>query len=428
MLEMLTGPVLDNVRGLEPLGTFVNLPRGKIEYVTSSATSREGNKAVFDLLDQNESWTVTNGGVKLARTLRRNAAKIGGCTLEAPNALEPGVNSGGERRHAYAVKIAEGKTREEGLLYDHREMPAETDLTSRESLVAGLAVAYGDSADRPAGCVLHDPPCPPGWVDLDRIAAEFWDPDNDPQESRRFFGNQITHASDAWLSQVEVSAVLADLVVKPGEVITMGFDGSRRRTHATTDATALIGCRLSDGHLFELGVWEEPEGPEAADWEVPVVEVEAAVASAFGTYRIAGFFADPAKGWRSHVNAWEGKYADQLVRSPDNRRVMARRDHPFEWWMTGGRQVEIVRATKRAHDSITSKEITISARALALIRHLLAARRRSSKVGIQIAKEFPESARKIDAGVCGILALEARDTAVAMGILPDEEAMGGYTF
>lgn len=434
MLEMLrNGPAMDNHPGLEPLDTFVNLPRaGKIQYVTASAPSREGNKPVFAVLDQTEAWTASNGGLKLARVIRRNAAKIGGHTLEAPNAYEPGLGSVAERSHAYAKKIAEGGTRDDGLLVDHREMPAGASLVDRDSLVAGLAVAYGDSADRPGGCVIHDPPCPPGWVDLDRIAAEFWDPDNDPQDSRRYFGNQVTHATDAWLDQVQVSARQAPELltqpVRPGDVITVGFDGSRERAHSKPDATGLVGCRVSDGHLFEIRLWEAPDGPGGDEWEVPVVEVEAEVASIFETYLVAGFFADPAKGWRSHVNSWEGKYAHLLHKAPDGRVVKARRDHPFEWWMTGGRITEIVRATKRLRDAIVGGQITVG-RTSGLTRHLLNARRRSSKLGIQVAKESPESPHKIDLAVCGILAMEARDNAVALGITGEvEQEMGGYTF
>jgi hypothetical protein len=57
LLEMLRdGPVVDNFPGLEVFDSFVNLPRGRIEFVTSSATSREGNRPVFCVLDQTEEW------------------------------------------------------------------------------------------------------------------------------------------------------------------------------------------------------------------------------------------------------------------------------------------------------------------------------------------------------------------------------------
>ncbi len=55
--------------------------------------------------------------------------------------------------------------------------------------------------------------------------------------------------------------------VQTRDLVTLGFDGSRFR-----DSTALIGCRLSDGYLFEVGVWERPD--DVDDWEVPAGEVD----------------------------------------------------------------------------------------------------------------------------------------------------------
>jgi hypothetical protein len=219
LLEMLReGPAIDEY-DVEPLDTFVNLPKGRIEFVTSAATSREGNRPNFAVLDQTEEWKPSNGGVKLAATIRRNLGKTGGASIESPNAYEPGAESVAEGSAEYAVRIAEGRARDDGLLYDHREWPPETEMSDRESLIAGLAVAYGDSAEQ-AG----------GWVDLERIAAEVYDPATNPQDARRYYGNQITHASDAWLSQPEWARCLdVTKSVSDREQITLGFDGSRKR-------------------------------------------------------------------------------------------------------------------------------------------------------------------------------------------------------
>ncbi len=413
LLEMLRdGPACDLYPGLEPMETFVNLPKGRIEAVTAAATSREGNRPVFVAMDQVESWLPSNGGVKLAATLRRNLGKTSGSAIETPNAFVPGEESVAENTAKYADLVLAGKVKDAGLLYDHREAPASTDLADRESLLAGLRIAYGDAT----------------WVDLDRLVAEIWSPDTDPADARRYYLNQVSNATDAWLAHHEISAVQRVMEeVDPGEVITVGFDGSRERVHSKADATGLVGCRVRDGHLFTIACWEQPDGPAGKDWEVPVGEVEAAVATTFRKYRVAAFFADPAKGWRSHVNQWEGTYARSLVRSRSGQRVMAGRNHPFEWWLTGGRVTEIVRATKRLHDAIVNGEVTIDG-SLALAQHLRNARRRASKQGIQIAKAYPESPNKIDLAVCALLALEARDQAIALGISARKKVRASYTF
>lgn len=407
LLEMLEGPVVDNYVGLEPLDTFVNLPRGRIEPITSSARSVKGNKALFAILDQTEEWTASNGGVRLAEVMRINAAKLGGTTVESPNAFTPGEDSVAEQTAEYYKNILEGQAKDDGLLYDHREAPPETDLDDRESLVAGLRFAYGDSSDHPDGCVLHDPPCAPGWSPIDRLVADTWDLGTDPQTARADFLNQVTHASDSWISRVEWGAC-ADpgKTVADGERITLGFDGSRHRNRGVTDATALIGCRVEDGHIFEVAVWEQPDGAAGKDWWVPTDEVEAAVRKAFQRWKVVGFYADPAADWRSFIASWEFAYGRRL-------RVRSTQQHPIEWWMN--RAQLVVRALEQFHSAVVNGGMTHDG-SFALTRHVLNARRRPSRSGLQIAKEHPDSRRKIDAAVAATLAWQARIDAVSKGI------------
>lgn len=393
LLEMLReGNAIYNYPGLEPMESFVNLPKGRIEFVTSAATSREGNRPVFAILDQTEAWYTSNGGVKLAAALRRNLGKTDGSSIEAPNAFLPGEGSVAEDSASYAQRIGEGRAREAGLLYDHREAPPETDLEDRESLIAGMTYAYGDST----------------WVDLDRLVAEIWDPSTHPQDARRFYLNQITHASDQWISQPDwkacanVTAVVADR-----EVVVLGFDGSRKRARGKADATALIGCRVSDGHLFTLGVWEQPDGPAGRDWQVPAIEVDAAVCSAFERFTVVGMYADPAK-WESYIADWEAKFGNRL-------KVKASRDHPMEYWMTGSRSLTIARALEQFETAVVERELSHDGD-FALTRHVLHARRRVGRSGISISKEHPESPNKIDAAVAAVLAYTARLDAFAAGL------------
>lgn len=136
------GPIYDNY-DIDPMETFINVPRGRIEAVTSSGTSREGFRPVFSAMDQTESWKPSNGGRKLASTIRRNLAKVNGCSVETPNArvpAGPGAESVAEKSlTAYKLQL-EGRTRmQSGILVDHREAPAETDPADRESLRRGLA-------------------------------------------------------------------------------------------------------------------------------------------------------------------------------------------------------------------------------------------------------------------------------------------------
>ena len=409
VLGMLCGPVVDDYPGLEPLETFVNLPVGQIRRVGSSARTVKGARTVLGILDQTEEWVRSNGGLVLAQNMRTNAVKVGGRTLESPNAYVPGEGSVAEQSAAYAQKIAEGRARNSGLLYDHREAPADTDLTDRESLVAGLRYAYGCSSDDPRGCVLHDPPCRPGWSPVQANADAFWDPANDVQRLRADFLNQITHASDSWITRPEWNARSADVVGEvappaPGDVVTLGFDGSRGRSRGTADATALVACRVHDGLVWPVRVWEQPTGPDGDGWRVPTDEVDRAVREAFSTWRVVGFYADPAR-WEGTVAGWEASWGATLT-------VRASGSNPVEWWM--GSRARVTRALEAFRGAVVDGDL-VHTGALVLTTHVLNARRRTNASGYGIYKQHPDSPDKIDAAVAAVLAWTARLDAVAAG-------------
>lgn len=415
VLEMCThGAVLD-AYGIVPMETFVAVPRGRIEYVTSSATSREGGRPVFAVLDQTESWHLSNGGHRLAGAIRRNLTKTGGSSVESPNAFRPGFKSVAELTHEAWRHQEAGRSRGRagGILLDHREAPADTVISDRESLIRGLAYAYGCSADH--DCVLPGHSHPRGWIDLDRVVEDFWDPSADPSDSRMFFLNQITSASDSWVTRQEWDAARHvdadgepfDPVLEPGEAVTLGFDGSRRREQGRADATALVACRVSDGYTWAVAVWQQPEGVD--DWQVPAEEVDRVVRATVAELNVVGFYADPAK-WESWVAGWERSFGHRL-------QVKASEKHPIEWWMTGGRSNLIVKATEKAHTAIVSGEMSHGGELDAVLgEHVINARRREGRSGVQIGKETPNSPRKIDAAVAFILAYQARLDAVAAGI------------
>lgn len=421
LLEMIReGPVLDEYPGLEPLDSFVVLPRGRIEQITASARSTKGAPIVFATLDQTEEWVPSNNGPRLAQAIRTNAGKNGGRTIESPNAFIPGENSVAEKSAEYAAAILEGRARNDGLLYDHREAPPDTDMSDLESLTLGLRVSYGDSSGHPDGCVIHDPPCPPGHTNLDALIDLVYDPASDVQVLRSDLLNQITHASDSWVSSPEWGACFdGDAVVRDKDVIVLGFDGSRGRTKGKADATALIGCRVRDGHLFEIGersVWEPPRremtrrdrektGDESPAWSPPMAEVEAAVRLAFSRYTVIGFYADPS-GWMEQVAKWEAKYGSQL-------KVKASVREPIAAWPRG-KTTNAVDAVENLRAAISNGECTHDGSS-PLTRHVLNARRRAFRTGYLLYKAYPDSPDKIDAAYAAVMAWKARLDAVAAG-------------
>jgi hypothetical protein len=256
--------------------------------------------------------------------------KRGGHLLESPNAFTEGSDSVAESTMTAFQLIRDGRAKlETGVLYDHREAPPETDMADAESLLRGLAVAYGDSADV-EHCAIHEPPCErPGWVDLEHIAASIWEPDADPQVSRSDWLNQVTHASNAWLSSRR----------GPRATATGRTPRSRRSPTATSSRSASTGPAAREGQAGRDRADRLPRRRRApvrdrrvgspggqVKWPIPGrrrSRDRGGHRRRVPPLQVAAFYCDPAKDWRSFVNAWEAKYAARLVRSREGKQVTA---------------------------------------------------------------------------------------------------------
>jgi phage terminase large subunit-like protein len=107
-------------------------------------------------------------------------------------------------------------------------------------------------------------------------------------------------------------------------------------------------------------------------------------------------------------------------------KVRATASHPIEWWMTGGRSVIAARAIERLESAILARQVTHDG-SFTLTRHVLNARTRPGRGGVQLHKEHPESPRKIDAAIAAVAAYEARAQAVAGRLGQPRQPMGGWT-
>ena len=394
VLDMLRmGPAIDEF-DIDPMETFVALPKGRIEYITSSGDSKEGERPTFAVLDQSEAWNQRNGGKNLAAVIRRNLAGTGGTSLETPNSYRPGSGSVSEESFEFAQMIKDGRARESGLLLDHQEAPADTDMSDDDSLYAGLLEAYGTSAKENGG-----------WVDISRIIDEIRDPATDPQDARQYFLNQITHASDSWMSRPELMGAADSTVVIPDdERIVLGFDGSKGRSRGKADATALVGMSVDSRHLFTIRVWEKTDA-DPQDWAPNPAEVDAVVRETFQKFNVLGFYADPS-GWTGQIAQWEADFGRRL-------RVKASRDAPISAWPRG-KDTKVSEHVEKLRQALVMREITWDGGS-ALMRHILNARRRSTRTGYLLYKQFPDSPDKIDAAYAAVMAYKAYIDALSRG-------------
>ena len=371
---------------------------GEIVPSTASNSAKDGGKETHVVFDETHLYTLPELR-RMYDTVRRNLGKRKDAqpwSHETSTMYLPGENSVAEDTHKLAKAIKSGKARRSRLFFDHRQGPEDIDLADEEQLVSALRETYGPFAEV---------------MDLQRLVDEILDPRNAPGDSRRYYLNQPTAANDAFLAAYEWGACKAeDKELQRGDIITLGFDGSRGRARGKADATALIGCRVRDGHIFELGVWEQPDGVD--EWSPPMAAIESAIAHAFSRYRVVAAYMDPAKDWRSHVNAWEAKYGNRV-------KVKVKRDHPFEWWMTGGRSHLNQRAIEQFEGAVRNQDMTHDG-SFALTQHILNARRRVRNQKLTLAKEHDYSPNKVDAAVAAVLAWQARLDAVAAGIGTDK--------
>lgn len=351
---------------------------GKLEPVTSSAGSREGQRLTFAVLDETHLWWLRNGGIKLASTLRRNLAKMNGRSIETTNAPLLGEKSVAERSGNVASRSA-------GILWMHRQ-PKETpqpDWTDARMLAA-LREAYGDAS----------------WINLRRILADIRDPDTAWDDALRFFFNVRTVGTGAavdprrWDALAHPRNADGELRYPDGDPpagtrIGLGFDGS-----ITTDTTSLRGC-TADGYGFTLGFWQRPPGVE--DWSVPRDEVQRAVHGAFTRYDVGLMIADPPKWW-DEIKGWAETYPDRVKALDTNS---ARRFAPaVDRWLTA------LREGTYTHDGDPVAAEHVKAAHLRRVR--LADAADDSRTMYIMVKG--EDGRKIDVAVADVLAGWAAST------------------
>ena len=380
------------------------------EAVTSSPTALEGGRATFVVKNETHHWLSNNQGHEMNAVIDRNATKSAGGssrTLAITNAYDPSQGSvAQETREAYDEQEG-GTTRFSGLLYDSLEAPPDAPLDRLdgpdgpgiESVLRGVR---GDSV----------------WLDIPRMVKAIMDPRNPPSRSRRFWYNQIVAAEDAWADPAWIDATARpDTEIAEGEEVVLFGDGSK-----SDDSTGLVGCRLSDGHLFTWGVWQKPRGDRGKGWLAPRNEVDERVNAAFERFTVVGFFFDPSHAkddsdsssyWTPLADEWHRKYSARLklwAVAAGNEK------HSVLWDMASpNRQGQFVNAAEQFVEDLESGRFTHDGHG-ALKAHLRNARRYPTNYGVSLSKRHRESADKIDLAVCAVGARLVRRLVLNKGV------------
>lgn len=255
------------------------VPGAKMEPVTAAAGSREGQPITAGLIDESHLMSPSNGGVKLARTIRRNVAKMGGTSFETTNAFVVGAESVAE---SSCDAVRNGSP---GIFADEVEAPREidgvpVDLNAPDAVLdKALKVAYGDS----------------WWIDTPRLVSDMRDPSNRWVDSARFFLNWNMHETalgakidiDKWRAAHIPEGLLVD--VQPGRCV-FAIDS----THGAKQVAVAVGAGHQTEPYVEL-MHAQPGSAWLPEWLVERVRKWEPLAIGIDAHGAAGGLVGPIR-------------------------------------------------------------------------------------------------------------------------------------
>ena len=409
-----------------------------LEIVTSNYRTQEGARPSFVVENEIHHWTPTMSGFDLHAVLGRNLNKRGHSDPGARRVMITNAYKPSEESVARMVREGwedgqAGRAVDTGtLLYDSIEVRSDVPLLPPEDLWTGKTekgkpMATVEDRVQWLARLLTEVRGDAFWLAPLQTAREILSPQNKDSwsDSRRFYFNQITAAEEAWLSRKDIRAAIVDEVaarrkevnaeldhyevgwsyVAPSDPVVLFFDGSK-----SDDATGIVGCRVSDGYCFVVGVWQRPTNLVAEEkerWRVDRDKVDAQVKRAMARFNVVAFWGDPSHAkdeenytpyWDALLDTWHERYSEEL-------RVWAVRNtvggHSIMWDMTSPtRTAEFVTAAQKTVEDFESLDVPIDGHP-ALVAHLTNAQEREDeKNGITLGKESRYSQRKIDLAVC----------------------------
>ena len=439
----------------------------QIQAVTSSPRALEGNRPTLVIVNEPHQWIKSNDGLAMADAIERNATKAkGGAarTLAITNAYEPSEESVGRQiREAYDTLAASGWDHDQ--MYDTLEAPKDARLRpafpdeGKDAEALGIEPIPADVKERLTrkyiGRVLEAVRGGAWWLDIPNLTSSILNPKNKASRSRRFWYNQITANEDAWVNPAAIELSVkheirelrrgiseAALVLEAGwqpvskqDPIVAFFDGSK-----SDDSTAIVGCRLSDGYCFLIGVWANPGGERGKTWLAPRNAVDRRVKEMFDRFTVVAFWGDP-----SHAKADEGQETETSYWMPMLDKWMREHKHhldPKHWPVKSGLRAHAINwdmtSADRTKVFISAAEQTVEDFENlndveefeptfeidghpVLVQHLKNAIKHYDPRGWgeSLAKEQKDSPRKIDAAVCLVGARMLRR--IVMNLHEEEE-------
>lgn len=426
-----------------------------IEAVTSSPKALEGNRPTLVIKNETHHWQANNEGIAMAEAIERNATKAkGGAarTFSITNAYEPSIESVARNEREAYNQQASGEAVDTGMLYDTLEAPSDARLRplfpdeAQDAVRKGIEPLDADVKERITRRyirrVLEAVRGGAWWLDIPNLTNSILSPKSKISLSRRFWYNQVVANEDAWVDPQAIdAAVRADvaalmksvsdpmLIIEAGwqpvsasDPIVAFFDGSK-----TDDSTAIVGCRISDGYCFLIGVWQKPKGERGKTWLAPRNAVDRRVDKMMERFHVVAFWGDPSHAkdddedessyWMPMLDKWMRKYKDPNpdINHPglDSKHWPVKSGlskHAINFDMTGADKTKtfISAAEQVVEDLETLNDVEEFEPTFSIDGHPVLVQHMKNAIehvdprgwGISLTKESKDSPRKIDAAVC----------------------------
>jgi hypothetical protein len=365
---------------------------GKAVPLAQSPNARDGARTTFQGYDETHRLDLPRHRAAY-ETMEANLPKR---PLDDPwsmgitTAGVPGGGSVAELDKDEAEAIDRGEVEEPELFYFHREASPDHDLSTLAGRIEAIREASGPAAE---------------WSDLRGIAKQWDRPKADTRYLERVWTNRWTQADAQAFDAKRWREALARVgaTIPDGAQVAVGFDGSRWQ-----DTTGLVVTDMVTGLQVVAGLWV-PEDIQAG--EVPVGEVDGAVADVFRRWKVLRLYGDPAQGWDDPLARWAQRHGPKRV----------------AFFYTDSRNLRKIAIACRSYTSaIKAGEVTNDGDDR-FARHIGGSYKRDIHQRDEdgtplwvIQKERHDSPNKIDLAMAGVLSWQARLDALAAGELKEQ--------
>lgn len=209
--------------------------------------------------------------------------------------------------------------------------------------------------------------------------------------------NVWTSGQETWLPDGSWDKLAdSELTIGPDDEIVLGFDGS-----FTNDCTALVAVTIpKDGEksrIVPVGLWEKDVNNDGPEWRVDIADVEATIVKFFQEHpKTREIVCDPFR-WQRSIE------------------VLAEKGLPMvEYYSSSPRRM--VPASQKFLEAVMDEQIAHNGDA-ALARHIENCVVKTDQAGPRIVKDKKNSPRKIDLGICAVIAY---DRATYLGTTMEE--------